>query len=628
MAIGKFFSVERVGYTRVSDAFIDIYADMVNNGFYSVNGSHIEKATEPNAGELVALKCTITSLVTPAVSTLAVGDRLFLDPKSTALAPPQFSGQPRAPMYVYVAAISGTAATGNVTVVSDVHTDFDSTVLNGYDLKEVSAQVALNSPITVDLYKEDTAKKTASTTKVCTVQIEKFSNPIVQGTAVANANVVDQLTGLSKNTNPDSFSFTLEATGDVDPLNNVAIYPLKSDRQSWRVQFVIPEEQKAAGSVATELQMSYDPDEAKVTISKITDDTGAITDNVGSMGAQQPGGVFSATDVNQGFYNRKVRVAKQQNTYPISYRLTITDRGFFLGMWEGSWSTQRAAATNASNYFNWVLVQRPVDRNTGVVLTDGKAPVFMVNGVNYKYYKFVVREADILHPTARVSADANSDDSSMLFNSKNQVVLTEDKTYLLTFPHNLTTPRFRYTEELDMIGTTSADVVMASQVIQFKTYGERGARTYSALPPSGAANTGLRLAVVSAPQGPWWDTQYDTPELAIPADPFRTVNDPYPLGDIKAGLTVLPTNSVVALPITDLDGTQRQLPTYKIIRGEAVLNKLGIVFDQIAGSFSIPGGSIAAGDYTQTTDIKFTVNAINVEDSGFTSKDFYFTYQP
>jgi hypothetical protein len=109
---------------------------------------------------------------------------------------------------------------------------------------------------------------------------------------------------------------------------------------------------------------------------------------------------------------------------------------------------------------------------------------------------------------------------------------------------------------------------------------------------------------------------------------MRTVNDPYPLGDIKAGLTALPTNSVVALPITDLDGTQRQLPTYKIIRGEAVLNKLGIVFDQIAGSFSIPGGSIQAGDYTQTTDIKFTVNAINVEDSGFTSKDFYFTYQP
>lgn len=626
MAIGKFFSVERIGYTRVSDAFIDIYADMVNNGFYSINGSHIEKATEPNAGQLVALKCKIATLATPAL-TVTVGDRLHID--SSLLAPPVFSGQKRASLFVYVTSVSGATATGNVTAVGDVHSDFDTSVTGGYDLSEVSAQVQLNSPVIVDVYKENTTTQKADLTKkVGTITVEKFSNPILQGAAISTANVVDPVTGLSKSTNPDSFSFTLEAMGDVDPLNNPAVYPLKSDRQPWRVQFIIPEEQKAAGSVATELQMGYDPDAARVTISKITSDTGAILDNIGSMGAAQPGGIFSATDVNQGFYNRKIRVANQSKTYPITYRLTITDRGFFLGMWEGSWSTQRAAATTASNYFNWVVVQRPVDRNTGVVLTDGKAPVFMVNGVNYKYYKFVVREADILHPTARVAADSNSDDSSMLFNSRNQVVLTEDKTYLLTFPHNLTTPRFRYTEELDMLGTTSADVVMASQEIQFKTYGERGARTYSALPPSGAANTGLRMAVVSAPQGPWWDTQYDTPALAIPLDPLRTVNDPYPLGDITAGQTALTTTSVVALPITDLDGTQRQLPTYKIIRGEAVLNKLGIVFDQISGAFSIPGGSIAAGDYTQTTEIKFTVNAINVEDSGFTSKDFYFTYQP
>jgi hypothetical protein len=256
----------------------------------------------------------------------------------------------------------------------------------------------------------------------------------------------------------------------------------------------------------------------------------------------------------------------------------------------------------------------------------------MVNGVNYKYYKIVVREADILHPTSRVVADANTDDSSMLFNSKNQVVLTEDKTYLLTFPHNLTTPRFRYTEELDLIGTTSADVVMASQEIQFRTYGERGARTYAALPPSGQLNTGLRLAVVSAPQGPWWDDQpggtYGDPANAIPLDPLRTINDPFPLGDIRPGDTTLPTTQVYAFPITDRDGSQRQLPTYNIIRGKAVLEKLGIFFDPISATFSIPVGSIATGDYSQTTDIKFTINAINVEDKGYTSKDFYFTYQP
>ena len=183
MAIGKFFSVERIGYTRVSDAFIDIYADMINNGFYSVNGSHLEKATEPNAGELVALKCTITSLATPAQA-LAVGDRLHFDPASALFSPPLFAGQKRASMFVYVTAKSGTAATGTVTVVGDVHSDFDSNLTAGYDLSEVSAQIQLNSPIAVDLYKEDVATKKASTTKVCTVEIEKFSNPIFSPTSL------------------------------------------------------------------------------------------------------------------------------------------------------------------------------------------------------------------------------------------------------------------------------------------------------------------------------------------------------------------------------------------------------------------------------------------------------------
>jgi hypothetical protein len=80
--------------------------------------------------------------------------------------------------------------------------------------------------------------------------------------------------------------------------------------------------------------------------------------------------------------------------------------------------------------------------------------------------------------------------------------LTEDKKYLVTFPHNLSTPRFRYTEELDMIGFTSSDVLMTGQEISINTYQTTGgdatgvARTYLALPPSGKYNTGLRICVV------------------------------------------------------------------------------------------------------------------------------------
>jgi hypothetical protein len=90
----------------------------------------------------------------------------------------------------------------------------------------------------------------------------------------------------------------------------------------------------------------------------------------------------------------------------------------------------------------------------------------------------------------------NSEDNHLLFNPENQISLTEDKKYLVSFPHNISTPRFRYTEELDLIGLTSSDVLMAGQVITIKTYGETDPRKYLALPPSGRYNTGLRICVL------------------------------------------------------------------------------------------------------------------------------------
>jgi hypothetical protein len=89
----------------------------------------------------------------------------------------------------------------------------------------------------------------------------------------------------------------------------------------------------------------------------------------------------------------------------------------------------------------------------------------------------------------------NSEDNHLLFNPENQISLTEDKKYLVSFPHNLSTPRFRYTEELDLVGLTSADVLMSGQVITINTYGEAADRNYLALPPSGKYNTGLRICV-------------------------------------------------------------------------------------------------------------------------------------
>jgi hypothetical protein len=185
--------------------------------------------------------------------------------------------------------------------------------------------------------------------------------------------------------------------------------------------------------------------------------------------------------------------------------------------------------TSGDSRFNWMLVQRPVNRTTGVILDDyesltSKHPVFCLNSVAGRYYHFSVREKDIAHPQSgppdhqsiayykdfiqyptpgdydnypyRVPSGLNSEDSHLLFNPQNQISLTEDKTYLISFPNNLTTPRFRYTEEIDMIGFTSSDILMSGQVVSFSTYDEAQERIYIALPPSNRYNTGVRFCVL------------------------------------------------------------------------------------------------------------------------------------
>ena len=368
-----------------------------------------------------------------------------------------------------------------------------------------------------------------------------------------------------------------------------------------------------------------------------------VSNSVANVGPGS-GGHVDEIDAYQGFYNRGQRVGTNGASYPLKYQLSISNNGFFLGIYESNWATSVGGAgtiakftaaitkgtvgSTTSQYpppvliaqnvlgtitpgmllqgdsriaggtrildypdpavitdplagkgdsgryilsanpsvnvgyyntttglvqgdlpggrtvrnppitltgysgdsrFNWMLVQRPVNRTTGVILDNydsitSKHPVFCLNSVGGRYYHFTVREKDISHPQEgpsdhasiayyngfaqyptpgdydnypyRVPSGLNSEDSHLLFNPQNQISLTEDRTYLITFPNNLTTPRFRYTEEIDMIGFTSSDILMSSQEITFNTYGEAQDRVYVALPPSGRYNTGVRFCVL------------------------------------------------------------------------------------------------------------------------------------
>jgi hypothetical protein len=108
-----------------------------------------------------------------------------------------------------------------------------------------------------------------------------------------------------------------------------------------------------------------------------------------------------------------------------------------------------------------------------------------------------VTKAPLLQTTYyRVPADQHSEDSFAVLNTSNQIALTEDSKYLVGFLHNLTTPRFRYSEEIDMIGQTSADVCMSSNDISLTTYNESGPRLYRAMPSNNKYNSGLRICIL------------------------------------------------------------------------------------------------------------------------------------
>lgn len=220
-------------------------------------------------------------------------------------------------------------------------------------------------------------------------------------------------------------------------------------------------------------------------------DDGKVAWVVNPNGSSASGGITttnSMDDVTKCFINRPLRMAgASAQSFPMSYRLVITPRGMWLGVWEES-TTQESSA-----FFNWFLVQRPVDRATGAVLTTGKAPVFCVNSVGNKFWRFTVRERDILRPSSRIQADVDSEDAECILNSVEQVSLSEDGKYIVTFPSRLNTSRYRYPHELDMIGTTSADVVSQYSDVPLTVYGESTARSYRALHANGPANTGMRL---------------------------------------------------------------------------------------------------------------------------------------
>jgi len=319
-------------------------------------------------------------------------------------------------------------------------------------------------------------------------------------------------TPFNASTAASPYKVILEASGSVDPLNGGGV----AEKQPWRICFDIQGPQRVFVYVATPLQL---PNSGDVATEKVYGSAGLQSLDVigntgdqmgnyssGSGGGASPAkissaGVYSAPssgsgaapadEITKGLIMRQLRVTDAGGgSYPMSYRLVISPRGLWLGVWED------AVTQQTSSMFNWILVQRPVDRTTGTVLTTGKSPVFCVSAHGGQYFQFVVRESDILRPGLRRSASINEDDSEAIINAQTQVSLSEDGKYIVTFPSRLNTSRYRYPHELDMIGITSADVVSQFSDVPLTVYGEGAARSYKAMQANFFNNTGMRILVL------------------------------------------------------------------------------------------------------------------------------------
>jgi hypothetical protein len=287
------------------------------------------------------------------------------------------------------------------------------------------------------------------------------------------------------------FSVTLEAGPLVDKLNLETL----DVKQPWRINVQVFDKHTCALTAGSQQAVRTDGSLS------FANGGSALKGPLGSIGGYwtktpttlaliQP----DTTKLAEGFINRTSRVVMGavdlSESYPMTYTLSITDRGVSLCVWEDYVSDSGAQA------ISWFVIQRPVDRVNGSTILTGKCPVFCLSGVNNVINRFMVRESDVLRPSEPVDATIDTDYNNAIINALEQVAISEGNKYVVAFPSRLNSTRYAYTYELDMLGYTSADVVSENTDVPLKVYNEQTPRTYIALLANGANNTGMRIAAL------------------------------------------------------------------------------------------------------------------------------------
>ena len=233
----------------------------------------------------------------------------------------------------------------------------------------------------------------------------------------------------------------------------------------------------------------------------------------------------------QGWFKREGKTDPSiAPTYPMSYRLTVVPHGICLYMWDNasldqnddySWFVAQRQVNNVSGLTptsgkfpvhclyecsrrSFGVDDMPVYFSTQLnqVEDDLITTVFDAGGTQYSVdsldpnqmfwivnpqdredpevdrlltkgiYRFVVREFDIFKPwDIHKLATHHQIDSHAIMNPMEQLSVTPDNRFVITFPTGLTTQRFMYpNHEIDIIAFSSAEVVSQGANIPIDSY--------------------------------------------------------------------------------------------------------------------------------------------------------------
>lgn len=256
--------------------------------------------------------------------------------------------------------------------------------------------------------------------------------------------------------------------------------------------------------------------------------------------------------------------ASLAGTYPFSYRFTITERGLIFYIYDDaaadqaddyawfalqrtvnnqtglprtdeaskfplhcmySCSREAVYSTDSGVYFSQSAANLQTVENTISTVFDESGTQYDISNLDNSktfyilspydredylasdyqaknIWRFVAREFDILKPSdAHFYATRHQVDSNAVINPLEQLAITDENRFVITFPTGLTTQRFMYPkEEVDLICFSSAEVVAESSNVPMTTYFYDGTnadnRRYQGMRSTAAFGNGMRILLL------------------------------------------------------------------------------------------------------------------------------------